>query len=427
MPFPRPDNEEQRLQALAKYQIAGTPPEFAYDAITELAAEICGCPVAVMGMIEDTREWLKSKYGLPAELTEVPRDITVCATTVCMNDLLYVPDLTKDARFKDLGTVAGPPHIRFYCGMPLITSEGYALGSLCIIDFQPREITPAQRESVRRLSQQAVAQLELRRQLLERDAVLDELNQARTAVDAERSKSDRLLHLMFPESIAAELKDRQQVQPRYYESATIFLADFKSFTQLTEGLEPAGLVKELNQHFSRFDDISVQNRLEKLKTIGDAYLCVGGLPEANRTHPLDACIAALQFQAWLVRYNQQRERFRLPRWDLRIGINTGSVVAGVVGKHKFTYDIWGDAVNITQRLEAACDPGRINVSGSTHHRIQALFECEPRGLLDAKNKGAIDMYFVNRIRPEFSADPSGTTPNASLWNAAGIAPSGTAA
>jgi class 3 adenylate cyclase len=373
-------------------------------------------------MVEDTREWLKSKYGLPAEITEVPRDITVCATTLCMNDLLYVQDLAQDVRFKDLGTVAGPPHVRFYCGMPLINSEGYALGTLCIIDFQPRELKPAQRESVRRLAQQAIAQLELRRQLIERDAVLKELNQARTAVDLERSKADFLLHSMFPDSIAAELKDRQQVQPRYYESATILLADFKSFTQLTEGLDPAGLVKELNQHFSRFDDISVQNRLEKLKTIGDAYLCIGGLPETNRTHPLDACLAALQFQASLVRYNQQRERFRLPRWDLRIGINTGSVVAGVVGKHKFTYDIWGDAVNVTQRLEAACEPGRINVSGSTFHRVQSMFECEPRGRLEAKNKGAIDMYFVNRIRPEFSGDPSGTIPTAAFWNAAGIAP-----
>ena len=424
MPVPRPENEKERLQALAKYQIVGTPPEFAYDSITELGAEICGCPAAIIGMIEETREWVKSKYGLPAEITEVPRDITVCATTICMNDLLYVPDLLKDDRFKDLGTVAGPPHVRFYCGMPLINSEGYALGSLCIIDFQPRELKPAQRESVKRLAQQAVAQLELRRQLLERDEVLKQLEQVRTAADAEKSKADRLLRSMFPDSIAAELKERQQVQPRYYESATILLADFKSFTQLTEGLDPAGLVKELNQHFSRFDDISVQNRLEKLKTIGDAYLCVGGLPETNRTHALDACLAALQFQASLVRYNQQRERLRLPRWDLRIGINTGSVVAGVVGKNKFTYDIWGDAVNVTQRLEAACEPGRVNVSGSTFHRIQSLFDCEPRGHLEAKNKGAIDMYFVNRVRPEFSADPAGIIPNAGFWNAAGIAPPG---
>ena len=147
MPVPIPDNEKERLLALAKYQILDTPPEFAYDAITELAAEICGCPAASIGMVEGSREWLKSKYGLPAEITELPRDITVCATTLCMNDLLYVQDLAKDARFRDLGTVAGPPHVRFYCGMPLINSEGYALGTLCIVDFQPRELTPAQRRS----------------------------------------------------------------------------------------------------------------------------------------------------------------------------------------------------------------------------------------------------------------------------------------
>ncbi len=108
MEIPIPVNEKERLQALAKYQIIDTPPEFAYDAITELAAEICGCPAAILGMIEDSREWLKSKYGLPAHLTHVPRDVTVCATTICMNDLLYVPDLTKDPRFKEIGTVVGP-------------------------------------------------------------------------------------------------------------------------------------------------------------------------------------------------------------------------------------------------------------------------------------------------------------------------------
>ncbi len=163
---PVPPNDSERIAALKHYRVLDTPPEFEYDALTELAAQICGCPVALLGLIDETRDWLKAKYGLPAAMTEAPRDMVVCAATICQNDLLYVPDLTKDERFKDYPQVAGDPHIRFYCGMPLINREGYALGSFCVVDFEPHEITPAQRESVRRLARQAVTQLRAPAQFL---------------------------------------------------------------------------------------------------------------------------------------------------------------------------------------------------------------------------------------------------------------------
>lgn len=412
---PVPPNDVERIAALKRYGILDTPPEFAYDALAELAAQICGCPVALLGLIDETRDWFKAKYGLPADMTAAPRDMVMCAATICQNDMVYVPDLTKDERFRDYPQVTGQPGIRFYCGMPLINPEGYALGSFCVVDFAPREITPAQREAVRQLAHQAVAQLELRRQLLERDELLRDLEKTRAAMEAETARSEQLLRTIFPAAIAAELKANRPVQPRHYDLATIMFADFAGFTRLTESTQPAALVQQLNQHFTRFDEIVERNRLETLKTIGDAYLCAGGLPEPSRTHAVDACLAALEMQSYLAGSNRQREKLRMAPWTVRIGINTGPVVAGVVGKRRFTYDIWGDSVNVAQRLEAAAEPGRINISASTYHYVNKLFETEPRGVIEVKNKPALEMYFLTRIKREFAADAEGLKPNEAFW------------
>ena len=414
-------NETDRLAALALYRIMDTPPEFAFDVVTELAAEICGCPVALISLMDERRQWMKSKYGLPADYTECPREITVCSATLCSNDLIYVPDLTTHERYKHLPIVTQEPHIRFYCGMPLINREGHALGTLCVVGFEPHELRPSQREAVRRLSQQAMALLELRRQLIERDALLEELAQAKTSAEQARDQSDDLLRNILPQKVAEELKASGHVEPRFHEAITILYSDFKEFTLLTETLDPARLLAQLDQNFGRFDDIAKMNRLETIKTIGDAYLCAGGLPETNRTHAIDACLASLQMQAFIRNANRQREKLRLPSWELRIGVNSGSVIAGVVGQRRFTYDIWGNSVNVAQRLEEACEPGRVNVSASTLHHVARLFQTEPRGQVDVKHIGAVDMYFLDRIRPEFSADPDGHMPNAEFWRASGTA------
>ena len=411
--------EADRIAALALYRVMNTPPEFAYDAVTELAAEICGCPVSMISLLDERRSWMKSKYGLPPDFVECPREITMCNTTLCSNDLIYEPDLTASERFRDLPIVAGEPYARFYCGMPLINREGYALGTLCVIGFEPHQLSPSQRESVRRLAQQAMAQLELRRQLMERDELLQEISGAKAEAEAARERSDRLLKSILPESIAEELKTSGRVEPRFHEATTILFADFKAFTRLTETLDPAGLIRQLDRNFARFDEIAQANGLETIKTIGDAYLAAGGLPEMNRTHPIDACLAALQMQSFIFGSNRQREKLRLPPWELRIGINSGPVVAGIVGQRRFTYDVWGNAVNIAQRLEEACEPGRVNISASTLHQVSRLFETEARGSVQVKHIGAIDMYFLNRIRPEFSADPEGHSPNEAFRRARG--------
>jgi adenylate cyclase len=131
----------ERLFALRVLNILDTPPEIAYDEIAELAAQICGCPVAYISFIDDDRRWLKAKYGLPPDVSEAPREAAVCSTTICGTEVLVVPDMTQDPRFDCSPMVVGKPHCRFYCGMPLITDAGYALGTLCVMDFEPRQLS----------------------------------------------------------------------------------------------------------------------------------------------------------------------------------------------------------------------------------------------------------------------------------------------
>ncbi len=410
-----PANEPARLDALTSYAILDTLPEIGFDEITELAAQICDCPAALISFVDASRQWMKAKYGLPAELSECPREISVCKVTICNNDILYVPDLLSDQRFNSSPLVTGGLKLRFYCGVPLITQDGYALGTLCVVDFKSRELSFEQREALRRLSRQTMVHLELRRQLIERNEMLRQLELARDRAVAEKGESERLLLNILPPSIAAELKASQRVKPRFFDSATVIFIDFSGFTRIVETMEPASVIDQLDQHFTRFDDIMAKHRLEKLKTIGDAYLAVGGVPEHNRSHPIDAALCALQILDHLIKLNRQREKLHLPAWLARIGINTGPVIAGVVGKHKFTYDIWGNTVNVAERVEAAGAPGRITISEATWQHIKGRFETEPLGAVEVKHKGLVNIYFLNRVKLEFSSDPAGTMPNDRFW------------
>jgi len=171
-----------------------------------LAAQICGCPVGYISFIDDHRRWLKAKYGLPPELNNAPRAAAVCSTTICGAEVFMVPDMTQDPRFERGAMVVGDPHCRFYCGMPLMTDEGYALGTLCVMDFEPRQLTFEQAEGLRRLSRQVLTLLELRRRLIEHDRTARQLDQARIEIAAEKARAEELLDNLLPAAIADELK-----------------------------------------------------------------------------------------------------------------------------------------------------------------------------------------------------------------------------
>jgi class 3 adenylate cyclase len=199
---------------------------------------------------------------------------------------------------------------------------------------------------------------------------------------------------ILPASTAEELKEHNSVRPVRYESATVLFTDFKGFTKIAELVTPEELVRELDDCFRMFDEIVQRHGLEKIKTIGDAYMCAGGLPQPNTTHALDAVKAGIEMVRGLHRMMEQKAAEGKPVFQMRVGIHTGPVVAGVVGSHKFAYDIWGDTVNTAARMEQGSEPGRVNISGATYELVKEVFPCMYRGALEAKNKGAIEMYFV---------------------------------
>jgi class 3 adenylate cyclase len=208
------------------------------------------------------------------------------------------------------------------------------------------------------------------------------------------SLSDKLLASILPEEVAAELKAMGRSIPRSYERVTVLFTDLRGFTQLAESLSPWELVQQLDHCFLAFDEIIDQHGLEKIKTLGDGYLCAGGVPVPNDTNPTDAVRAGLAMQDFMRRWNQERTAAGEPTLELRVGIHTGRLVAGVVGKHKFAYDIWGDTVNLASRMESSGEPGRVNISGATYELVRGSFVCTHRGKVHAKNKGEVDMYFV---------------------------------
>lgn len=230
-------------------------------------------------------------------------------------------------------------------------------------------------------------------------------------VEEEKKKSDELLLNILPSKIAVELKEMNHVKPQYIDSASVLFTDFVGFTKISESLSPQDLIQELDGCFSQFDEICKHNNLEKLKTIGDAYMCAGGLPIPNTSHPIDICLAALEFRSFMLQMGEIKKGLDLPFWELRLGIHTGPVTAGVIGTEKFSYDIWGDTVNIASRMESSGEPGKINVSKATYLNVKDYFIFESRGKIRAKGKGSVDMYFLERIKPEYSHDADGLVPN----------------
>jgi len=415
MSYATPDNEAERNEALRCYQIMETPPEIVFTEIGELAAQICDCPVSYVSFIEDDRFWMKAKYGLPDDFEGCPREIAFCSVTVCGAELVYAPDLTKDERFCNFPFVVNEPNFRFYCAMPLITPDGYALGTICIMDFKPRELSFEQQESLRRLAHQLVGLLEHRRRIIELDDAVRELDAAHVALANEKARADQILTRILPPRIAEELKERGKVEPRFFSSTTILFADIQNFTKFAENAEPATLIGLLDKYFGNFDDIVARHRIEKLKTIGDAYLAVAGVPEMDRLHVLRSCLAALEMQSAVKKIKSERERLRLPFFELRIGIHTGPLIAGIVGQRRFTYDIWGNAVNVASLMGSNGEAGQVNVSEDVSHHCKPYFEFSGRGAVEVKNKDQMRMYFLNRLKPEYASDEAGLISNERLF------------
>ena len=260
-------------------------------------------------------------------------------------------------------------------------------------------------------AQKLLLEVQVRERTYEVIKQKEEIEAQKKLIEEEKEKTEQLLLNILPEETVEELKSKGKATARQYRLCSIMFTDFKSFTKIAEEINPQELVARLDKYFIAFDGIIQKYNIEKIKTIGDAYMCAGGIPIRNKSNPIDIVLAGLEIQRYMHTIHEENKAAGEKPWYLRIGVHTGEIIAGVVGVKRFAYDIWGDSVNIASRIEEASEVGKVNISGTTYQLVKEFFTCEYRGKVKAKNKGNIDMYFVHGIRKELSINGEGNVPN----------------
>jgi adenylate cyclase len=411
---PRPANEAERLAALRSLDLLDSPGEERFDVLTRLAAKLFQVPISYVALVDDERQWFKSQVGL--QECQTSRKVAFCSHTILRSEPLVVPDTFEDPRFAQNPLVVGEPHVRAYAGVPLRGPGGHNVGTLCLADHEPRHFTPHDVELLKEIgllverefqSQTLIRQqqekLRLQEMLIESQREKDRLNgELRRA----KERAESFLYSLMPAEIAEEWQVNGRIEPRYFPDVTVLFTDFVGFSTHAERLAAEELVSMLNGYFTAFDQLATVYGMEKLKTIGDSYMCVGGLPVVNCSHPVDAVLTAISMRQ-AVRAFLEESQMAL---SVRIGIHTGPVVAGVVGVHKFAYDIWGDTVNCASRMESCGASDCINISERTYARVKDFFACEARGRVTTKEGKQVDMYFVHDVLPSLLGEVDNGVP-----------------
>lgn len=398
-----PDNDAARIEALHSYEVLDTVREEGFDDIVEMASTLTDTKLSYIGFLDKERQWLKSSCRIPTQFFDIPREISFCSYTVFKEEVVIVEDTLEDDFFKDNPGVTGEPYIRFYCGVPITTKDKLTLGTLCIMDTKPRKISEEELGYLRCLADLVLDQLELRR-------TLTELQNLKEDDELESNRYSHILSRILPEKIALELKETGKVVAKYRESTTIL---FASFDQPQSSIkDPASEVSNLQQYVNAFDEINELFKIEKIKTMGEVYMSVCGAPIQDRAHILRQCMSALQLKHYMNKINKKREKLSLNPYALRVGIYTGSVITGVVGKSKFLYDLWGESVNSSKRILENCEEDMIAVSEQIYSKMKEYFEFEQKGLVEIKHMGSLKIYYLKAYKAEFSLDEQTLLPNA---------------
>jgi class 3 adenylate cyclase len=233
--------------------------------------------------------------------------------------------------------------------------------------------------------------------LSQKEMLEQKVTERTSELKKQQQESESLLLNILPAEVAAELKEKGSAKTLNYDAVTVMFTDFKDFTTVVENITPEQLVASLNHCFSAFDKIIEKYGIEKIKTIGDSYMCAGGLSASNPAGAADVVKAGIEIRDFMHEHNNAENLKGSHVFEVRIGIHTGPVIAGIIGIKKFAYDIWGDTVNIASRMESAGDTGKVNISGATYELIKQSFQCVYRGKIPAKNKGEVDMYYVENL------------------------------
>ena len=366
-PAPILENEQERLQDLESLGIVKEDirKDQRFSSLPRLASYLTSCPQAWINIIDKDTQHCKIDYGQNSVLSymsrEIPRGLTACQHVVNNNcEPLVIEDCTVDERTKLVAEASGGGFPRFYAGSPIVSKNGFILGTFCVMDEEPRSISHEQLEGLRLLADQFVELLDTRQ------------------VEAPSVNND----------------DKLAVNGDYYSSASILFADFVGFTQKTEEIQPGELLEILSSYFNGFDQIMERFELKKVKTIGDAYMAIGGVPDKNSDHAVQVCKAAQEMIKYVNGMGVQQEALGKDSWKLRVGINTGPVIAGNTGDN---FDIWGDAVNVAARLESSGEEGKIQISDKTKQFLSENAKVTFREKVHLKNKGEMDTFFLEKI------------------------------
>ena len=413
VPAPIPAEEAARMEELQRLQILDTPSEERFDRIVKLAAKLFNAPISYVALVDHDRQWFKARIGVEAE--QSPREISFCGHAILQDEPLIVSDARRDMRFAGNPLVIGAPFIRFYAGQPLRSPGGFKVGTLCVLDTRSRTLTPeeisilkdlgslvehelAMRDAIEWQKEAVRARQELEQKQRELSATVGELRAA-------QQRSDSLLQNILPDGMIEELRRTGTVAPVCHDDVAVMFADFSGFTVHASTMSASEVVAELNDCFCHFDWVAAKHGVEKLKTIGDGYLAVSGMPVSRPDDALRLVRTALEIRDYIAERRSEAAANGKPYWDMRIGLHVGPLVAGIVGVRKIAYDVWGDTVNTASRIEKAGEPGRINASQIFHERVQECVASESRGIMNCKGKGAVEMFFINGLQKDSSSEP----------------------
>ena len=366
-------NEDQRIEEVKRLGILdlNLSSESRYNSMTQVATYLTDCPQSQINILGSDVQQCKASFGFAPEqiemIEEIPREISICQFGLAKpGQPLIIENVLEDDRTMTWKNMPIDPGFRFYASLPLMSSRGFSIGTLCVFDSSPKNLDHQQIDGLRLLSDQIVHMLE------------------RESVSTDSSSAEK-----------EDVEEPSQMRGQYYSVTSILFADFVGFTNLVENSDPGELLETLNTFFSGFDRIISKHNVLKVKTVGDCYMCVSGIPSQQKTHAREVCAAAVDILKFVEGTNIQYEALGKPRWDLRIGVHSGPVIAGTAGN---IFDIWGDAVNIASRMESSGESGKIHISEKTKDYLEGYANLSHRGEIELKNKGKWSTFFLEEIK-----------------------------